>query len=107
MHTFNSTREAYDDLNAIVEQVQPNFIIFDMLFAIPVGKDKGIPWANLCSAAMSFFGLPGLPVPQVKISFGSGDIVNRNIMNSRIAIELRISTDSFRSAVWTAYQVHA
>jgi len=60
---FNSTRASYDDLNAIVEQVQPNFIIFDQLFSIPVGK-KSIPWANLSSTAMPFFGLPKLPAPQ-------------------------------------------
>lgn len=75
VHTFNSLKEAYDDLNAIVEKVQPNFVIFDLLFSTPVAKNKGIPWANLCSAAMSFFGLPKLPVPQVGFEIQSLNLV--------------------------------
>lgn len=45
--SFDSMKASYDDFAKIVDAVQPNFIIFDHLFSMPVGKDRGIPWANL------------------------------------------------------------
>ena len=44
--------ELYPTLTKIVEDVGPDFIIFDQICSIPVGIDKGIKWANLFSFAM-------------------------------------------------------
>ena len=45
--TFDSLISSYDDLSKIVDQVQPNFIIYDHIFSMAAGKDRGIPWGNL------------------------------------------------------------
>ena len=44
---LDSMKATYDDLANIVDEVKPNFIIYDHLFSMPVGKDRNIPWANL------------------------------------------------------------
>lgn len=54
----------YDDLTKIVKEVQPSIVIYDQLFATPVGQDQGIPWANFFSCALNFVGLKGMPPPQ-------------------------------------------
>ena len=61
---FESLTAAYDDLTKIVNEVKPSIIIYDQLFATPVGQDQGIPWANFFSCAINFVGLKGMPPPQ-------------------------------------------
>jgi len=61
---FKGLKEMYPILNEIIDEIKPDFIIFDQLFSLPTGKDRGIPWANLFSAALNYVGYEKFPPPQ-------------------------------------------
>ena len=61
---FESLVAAYDELTKIVKAVKPSIVIYDQLFATPVGHDQNIPWANFFSCAVNYVGLKGMPPPQ-------------------------------------------
>ena len=50
--TFGNMVKTYPFYAKIVDDIKPDFIVFDQLFTIPVGIERGIKWANLVSAAM-------------------------------------------------------
>ena len=39
---FGALMASYDDLTAIVKKVKPSIIVYDQLFATPVGQDQGM-----------------------------------------------------------------
>ena len=49
---FQGLVKTYPILTKVIDDIKPDFIVFDHLFSTPVGVDKGIKWANLFSAAL-------------------------------------------------------
>jgi hypothetical protein len=65
LEMFEKIKLLYPNVSQIIENIKPDLIIFDQLFALPYGKEEGIPWVNLFSAAMNFTaGHPKMPPPQ-------------------------------------------
>uniref|UniRef100_A0AAN0N7Z6 UDP-glycosyltransferase n=1 Tax=Polyphagotarsonemus latus TaxID=1204166 RepID=A0AAN0N7Z6_9ACAR len=61
---FEAMNNNYDQMTEMIKKLKPKFIILDNLFSYPLGVDQGIPYANLLSSAITYFGHDQLPPPQ-------------------------------------------